>query len=316
MSSGSTQGEPQSFVSVREAPAQADLPAGGESSQTPAGLGSARSGAATPSVPPLTLIDAILQSSVANPTYTHPRAVEFRSEPDPARALKIWLQDYFSSAERPNRQAVLSSLSRQLARLERHLERQVNAVLHHPRFQQLEASWRGLWMLTGQVQETIDAADLGGAPPAFDVRLLNISKSALTKDLEKAAEFDQSQLFKKVHDDGFGIAGGEPYGVLIGDYQFTNHPEDIDTLRRISQVAAAAFAPFIASASPELLGIENFGSLEQPIRLAATSNQVEYIHWNSFRESEDARFVGLALPPDGQFLVGRMDEDRGGGGRE
>lgn len=296
MSSGSTQGEPQSFVSVREAPSQADRPAGGESLQTPAGLGSARTGAAAPGVPPLTLIDAILQSSAVSTTDTHPRAVEFRNEPDPARALKIWLQDYFTAVERPTRQAVLSSLSRQLARLDRHLERQVNTVLHHPRFQQLEASWRGLWMLTGQVQETIDAADIGGSPPEFDVRILNVSKSALARDLDRAAEFDQSQLFKKVYEDGFGIAGGEPYGALLGDYEFTNHPEDIDTLRRISQVAAAAFAPFIASASPELLGIESFGSLEQPIRLAATYSQVEYIQWNSFRDSEDARFVGLALP--------------------
>ena len=294
MSSGSSQGEQQPTVRTWEAPNELDLQAGGELQRVPAGAGSV-----SETLAPLpTLIDALLQSTAAASSVSPPtgRLAELLAEPNSARALRIWLDDSFPTGVLPSREAVLSRLSREVARLDRILARQVNAILHQPRFQQLEASWRGLWMLTGQAQDAIENADPNESSPRFEVRLLTLSKRDLRRDLDGAAEFDQSQIFKKVYEQGFGMAGGHPFGALIGDYQFTNHPEDLDMLAGMAGVAAAAFAPFIAAASPELLGLDTFCSLEQPIRLTDSYGQVEYIKWNTLRDSDDSRFVGLAMP--------------------
>jgi type VI secretion system protein ImpC len=118
----------------------------------------------------------------------------------------------------------------------------------------------------------------------------------LFKDVDKAVEFDQSQIFKKLYENEFGTPGGEPYGALIGDYEFTNHPEDIDLLSKMSNVAAAAFCPFITSASPQLFGFESYTELSKPRDLEKIFDTVEYTKWKSFRESEDSRFVTLTMP--------------------
>ena len=158
--------------------------------------------------------------------------------------------------------------------------------MHNPAFQKLEGTWRGLNYL---VMNSETSAQL-------KLKVLNVSKRELFKDLDRAVEFDQSQLFKKLYENEFGSPGGEPYGALIGDYEFTNHPEDIDMLGKLSNVAAAAFCPFIGAASPKLFGFDSFTELSKPRDLEKIFETVEYTKWKSFRDSEDSRFVTLAMP--------------------
>lgn len=222
----------------------------------------------------------------------------FLQEKSDARALALWLGTARrpTTSRRPAPASMASLLGRDLARLDALISEQVNAILHQPRFQQLEATWRGLWYLTGQAQEGNERANEDAAESNVQIRILNVSHRELYKDLDGAVEFDQSQIFRKIYEDEFGMAGGEPFGVLIGDYQLTNHVEDIELLTKMSQVAAASFAPFITSASPRLLGLESFSTLEQPINLNSTFNHLEYLKWRAFRDTEESRFVGLVLP--------------------
>ncbi|WP_298956940.1 type VI secretion system contractile sheath large subunit [uncultured Methylobacterium sp.] len=166
------------------------------------------------------------------------------------------------------------------------LSTQLNAIIHHPDFQKLEGTWRGLNYL-------VMNSETG---TSLRIRVLNCTKRELYKSLTKASEFDQSTIFKKIYESEFGSAGGEPYGCLIGDYEFTNHPEDVELLSQMSNVAAAAFAPFIAAASPKLFGFDDYTELSKPRDLEKIFDTVEYAKWRSFRESEDSRFVTLALP--------------------
>jgi type VI secretion system protein ImpC len=166
------------------------------------------------------------------------------------------------------------------------ISKQLAAVMHNPAFQKLEGAWRGLNYL---VMNSETSAQL-------KLKVLNVSKRDLFKDLDRAVEFDQSQLFKKLYENEFGSPGGEPYGALIGDYEFTNHPEDIDMLGKLSNVSAAAFCPFIGAASPKLFGFDSFTELSKPRDLEKIFETVEYTKWKSFRDSEDSRFVTLAMP--------------------
>ncbi len=131
---------------------------------------------------------------------------------------------------------------------------------------------------------------------SLKIRVLNASKRDLTRDLQRAVEFDQSQLFKKIYENEFGTPGGEPYGALIGDYEWTQHPDDIETLRLISNVAAGAFAPFISAAGPGMFGFDSYTELAKPRDLAKIFETADYMKWRSFRDSEDARFVTLVMP--------------------
>jgi type VI secretion system protein ImpC len=128
------------------------------------------------------------------------------------------------------------------------------------------------------------------------IRVMNVSKKDLLKDLERAPEFDQSALFKKVYEEEFGTFGGAPFGALIGDYDFGNHPQDMSLLEKISNVAAAAHAPFLSSAAPGLFGWDSMTDLTEVRDLAKIFDRTEYVKWRSFRESEDSRYVGLCLP--------------------
>jgi type VI secretion system protein ImpC len=173
-----------------------------------------------------------------------------------------------------------------IATLDSQLSTQLAAIMHAPEFQKLEGSWRGLHHL---VMNTETSKQL-------KLRVLNISKRELFKDLDKAVEFDQSQLFKKLYEDEFGMPGGEPFGALVGDYEVTSHPEDIDLLEKISGVCAAAHCPFISAASPELFGLEGWSELSRPRDLEKIFMSKKYTKWNSFRDSEDSRYVTLVLP--------------------
>lgn len=179
-----------------------------------------------------------------------------------------------------------------IAQLDKKLSSQLNEIMHHPDFQKLEATWRGLHYLTHQ-SETGES---------LKIRVLNVNKRDLFKDLEKAVEFDQSALFKKVYEEEYGQLGGEPYGMLIGDYEFGRNPEDISLLKMVSNVAAAAHAPFVSAAAPKLFGFDRFTELTAPRDLAKIFQSVEYASWKSFRESEDSRFVALTLP----HVLGRL----------
>ena len=166
------------------------------------------------------------------------------------------------------------------------MSKQVAAIMHSEKFQKLEGSWRGLHHL-------INNSETGAG---LKIRMFNVSKKELEKDLAKAVEFDQSQTFKKIYEAEFGIAGGEPYGALIGDYEFSSHPDDIDLLSNMSNIAAAGFCPFISATAPEMFGFDTFTELSKPRDLEKIFDSAEYIKWRSFRESEDSRFVTLTMP--------------------
>jgi type VI secretion system protein ImpC len=178
------------------------------------------------------------------------------------------------------------TIDRAVAAIDAKLSSQLNAIMHDPRFLALEGSWRGL-------NHLVMNSETG---TGLKIRVMNASKRDLTRDLTRAVEFDQSQLFKKIYESEFGTPGGEPYGALIGDYEWTSHPGDVETLRLISNVAAGAFAPFISAAGAKMFGFDNWTELSRPRDLAKIFESPEYTKWRSFRESEDSRFVSLVMP--------------------
>ena len=173
-----------------------------------------------------------------------------------------------------------------IERIDQELSRQLAAITQHPAFQKLEGSWRGLHHL---VMNSETGSNL-------KIRVMNVTKPELHKALTTAVEFDQSVVFKKVYEDEFGTPGGEPYAVLIGDYEFSASPNDVETMSGMAQVAAASFAPFIAAASPAMFGLSDYTELSRPRDLAKIFDSHEYIKLRNFRESDDARFVTLAMP--------------------
>jgi type VI secretion system protein ImpC len=187
---------------------------------------------------------------------------------------------------------VETSVKYWIAQIDNKLSVQLNEVMHHPDFQRLESSWRGLHYLVHQ-SETSDL---------LKIRVLNVSKRDLFKDLERAIEFDQSAMYKKIYEEEYGQLGGQPYGMLVGDYEFGRHPEDISLLKMISNVAACAHAPFIAAAAPKLFNFDRFTELTAPRDLAKIFGGVEFTTWRGFRDSEDSRYVALTLP----HVLGRL----------
>lgn len=183
-------------------------------------------------------------------------------------------------------------LQRIVAHIDELISQQVNAILHHPRLQRLEASWRGVQMLVEQIELQDESSD----KLRVEVRLLSLPWRELEQDLRGALEFDQSRVFDRIYSDEFDMPGGTPYGLLIGDYEIQQRPDHLWVLESVAQVAAAAFAPFVTAADPSLFGIEDFGQLTQPRNLQDWFAQPEFIRWREFRKSDDARFVGLVLP--------------------
>jgi len=177
-------------------------------------------------------------------------------------------------------------INSRIAQIDHLISLQLNEILHHPDFQKLEGSWRGLKQLLGQ-SETSDG---------LKIKVLNVSKKELLKDLQRAPEFDQSALFKKVYEEEFGIFGGSPFAAMIGDYTVGKSPEDIEFLERVSQVAAAAHAPFLTGTDPSIFNLDSFTQLDAPRDLSKIFDTTEYAKWKSFRASEDSRYVGLCLP--------------------
>jgi type VI secretion system protein ImpC len=183
----------------------------------------------------------------------------------------------------PDTEAMINA---RIAQIDRLVSLQLNEVLHHPDFQKLEGSWRGLRYLMDK-SETSDK---------LKIRVLNVSKKDLLRDLRRASEFDQSALFKKVYEDEYGVFGGAPFAALIGDYEFGKHPDDMELLEKVSNVAAASHAPFLTAAGADLLSMESFTQLGDPRDLSKVFDTTEYAKWKSFRQSEDSRYVGMCVP--------------------
>ena len=179
-----------------------------------------------------------------------------------------------------------ATINARIAQIDHLISIQLNEVMHHEAFQKLEGSWRGLKFLL----------DHSESSDQLKIKVLNVSKKELLRDLQRAPEFDQSTLFKKVYEEEFGVFGGAPFAAMIGDYEFTRSPEDIELLEKVSNVAASAHAPFLSAASPELLNLDSFTNLGAPRDLSKIFDSTEYAKWKSFRASDDSRYVGLALP--------------------
>jgi type VI secretion system protein ImpC len=174
------------------------------------------------------------------------------------------------------------------AEIDRKLTEQINLILHHPDFQGLEATWRGLHFLVLSFD----------ADKTLKCRALDLSRRELGRTLRKfrGSAWDQSPLFKKIYEEEFGQFGGEPFGVLIGDYAFDYRPEDVQVLADVARIAAAAHCPFIASASPSVMQMDDWAELANPRDLTRIFQTPEYAAWRSLREGEDSRYVGLCLP--------------------
>ena len=188
-----------------------------------------------------------------------------------------------------------ANIDARIAEIDQLISSQLSEVLHAPEFQKIESSWTGLHYLCKHTS----------TGERLKIKLLNTSKKDIVKDFKTAIDFDQSALFKKVYEEEFGTFGGSPFGALIGDFEIGRGAEDMYFVEQMSHVAAASHAPFISAASSELFGLEAFTDLGKPRALAKVFDTVDYAKWKSFRESEDARYVGLTVP---RFL-GRLPYD-------
>ena len=189
---------------------------------------------------------------------------------------------------------VLKSIESMIAAIDHKLTEQINLIIHHPDFQQLESAWRGLHYLVNNTE----------TDEMLKIRVMNISKNELRKTLRKfkGVARDQSPLFKKVYEEEYGQFGGEPFGCLVGDYYFDHSPPDVELLREMSQVAAASHTPFLAAAAPTVMQMDSWQELSNPRDLTKIFQTPEYAAWRSLRESEDSRYIGLAMP---RFLARR-----------
>jgi type VI secretion system protein ImpC len=183
---------------------------------------------------------------------------------------------------------VLDTIEEMIARLDEKLTIQLNEIIHAPEFQQIESAWRGLHYL---VYNSETDANL-------KIHVMNVSKQELYRDLRlyPGAKWDQSPLFKKVYESEFGQLGGQPYGCLVGDYHFDHSPTDVQLMRDLSKVAAAAHAPFIAGAAPTLLGMDAWTELSNPRDLSKLFDTPDYAAWKGLRDQDDSIYVGLCMP--------------------
>ena len=207
-------------------------------------------------------------------------------------AAGMALSDGGGRSGRRDPDAIKALIDRLIAAIDRRLSDQVNQILHHKQFQRLEASWRGLQYLT----------DTAAPMPRLKIKLLDVSWRELCRDVERAIDFDQSQLFDRIYNDEFGSPGGEPFGLMIGDYYVAHRPsaehptDDVGALKAIAGIAAAAFCPFITSCAPALLGLERFDDLGSGVDLGSAFEGPEFLRWRGLRDQEDTRFIGLAVP--------------------
>jgi type VI secretion system protein ImpD len=216
---------------------------------------------------------------------------QFLAETSTAEALRIWLGDDWPEP-RDGARGLRSRLDRDIARIDELISEQVSAILHHERLRALEAAWRGVRLLTHSIERG----------ERIKIRILDASWKDVVSDFVRAPDFDQSTLFNLIYSKEFDMAGGEPFGLIIGDY-FVNHGptqarpiDDVAALQCMAQAAAAAFSPFIAGCDPTLFGLDSFTSLGTEVDLESIFRQAEYDRWRRLREIIDERFVGLCMP--------------------
>jgi type VI secretion system protein ImpC len=183
---------------------------------------------------------------------------------------------------------VIKSIEAMIAELDKKLTEQINKIMHHEDLQKLEGSWRGLHYLVNNTE----------TDEMLKIKVLNVSKNDLRKTLKKyeGTAWDQSPIFKQIYEEEYGMFGGEPYGCLVGDFYFDQSPMDVKMLGSISEIAAAAHAPFITGASPSVMNMESWQELNDPRDLTKIFQTPDYAAWRSLRESEDSRYLGLAMP--------------------
>ena len=183
---------------------------------------------------------------------------------------------------------VVQSIEAMVAEIDKKLTQQINAIMHHPAFQQLEGAWRGLHYLVSNSE----------TDSMLKIRVFNVSKKELHKTLKryKGAAWDQSPIFKKLYEEEYGTLGGEPFGCLVGDYYFDHGPQDVELLGEMAKIAAAGHAPFLAAAAPTVFQMESWQELSNPRDLTKIFQVPEYAGWRSLREMDDARYIGLTMP--------------------
>lgn len=198
------------------------------------------------------------------------------------------LAEQLVTSEMTTSDDAIKTIEALVAEIDRKLSEQMNAILHHDTFQQLEGTWRGLHHLVNNTE----------TDEMLKIRVLNISKKDLHKTLKKfkGTSWDQSPIFKKLYEEEYGQFGGEPYGALVGDYYFDHSPVDVELLGEIAKVSAAGHAPFISAASPAVMHMETWRELSNPRDLTKIFSTAEYASWRSLRDDEDARYIGLTMP--------------------
>ncbi len=235
---------------------------------------------------PESSVTAVAEASVLDDIVTHGRlAKDAGSKARGRDMIKHFVAEVLDGATVMSRDTE-TMINERIAQLDAAISAQVNAILHHPEFQRLEASWRGLHYL-------LDRTEMGSL---MKVRVLNVSKKDLLKDFQKAPAFDRSSLFLKIYEEEYGTFGGAPFGAMLGDFEFGPGPQDIELLTHLAQVSAAAHAPFITGTSAEMLNLEDFTNLDAPTDIAKVFEPVTYARWKAFRQMEESRYVALTLP--------------------
>lgn len=230
---------------------------------------------------------AVVEGTVVDRVLNEGRIVRDESQrPYAIQLISEYATQVLDEGMPVGKHSTISGIKQRIAQIDKMISDQVNEILHDPAYQALESAWRGLSYL---VQNTETSTSL-------KLKLLNATKKELLTDIEKASEFDQSALFKKIYEEEYGTLGGSPFSCMVGDYEFGRHPQDIQLLTGLSNIAASAHAPLITAASPKLLDMDNWTELSGPRDLSKIFESSELIKWRSFRESEDSRYVALTLP--------------------
>lgn len=231
-------------------------------------------------------------SSIAVSDFDKLLQQEFKPKSEEANtavqgAVNVLVEQALQNANLVSGDAI-KTIESMIAELDKKLSAQVNEIIHHPDFTELESAWRGLDYLVSHTETS----------ESLKIRVLNVSKNDLSKTFKKfkGSSWDQSPLFKKIYEDEYGTAGGEPFGALICNYYFNQSAPDIEVLKGMAQIAAAAHAPFIAAAAPAMFNLDSWQDLSNPRDLTKIFSTPEYAAWRSFRETDDSRYVALTLP--------------------
>lgn len=179
-----------------------------------------------------------------------------------------------------------------IAQIDKKLSDQINQIIHHEEFKQLESAWRGLHHLVSNTETN----------HLLKIKVMPLTKKELSRNLKKfkGVMWDQSPIFKKVYEEEYGQFGGEPFGCLVGDYYFDHSPQDVEILTEVAKISAASHCPFITGVNPSLMQMDSWEELSNPRDITKIFQNTEYAAWRNLRASDDARYLGMALP---RFMV-------------